>query len=613
MMKKIAFLLFIAIVGLISIVEAQQVEPPFWWTGMHNQNLQILIHKESIADLTPKVEMSGVDLVEVHKTSNPNYLFIDFKISDNAKPGFFNIDFYKGKKRKWRYQYELKKRKEGTAMRQGFDNRDVVYLLMPDRFANGNTQNDNIESMLEKADRSNPDGRHGGDIQGIANHLDYFNQLGVTAIWINPLLENNMPAYSYHGYAITDYYQVDPRFGSNQDYVDLVTKAKSKNIKIIMDMVFNHCGLNHWWMKDLPSEDWIHQFDQFTRSNYRAEALMDPHASKHDQMIMSDGWFDRSMPDLNQKNPFLAKYLIQNSIWWIEYAGLSGIRMDTYPYSDQDFMREWVKAVFDEYPNFNIVGEAWLQTIAHTAYFQNNTFPSVKKNGILGTVTDFPVCYAANAALVEKGGWTDGMAKLYMVLSQDFVYSNADSNLVFLDNHDINRFATNVNSDWQKWEMGMTFLLTTRGIPMLYYGGELMMEGDKSKGDADLRRDFPGGWEGDSVDAFTGTNLTDNQTKALELTKSLLALRNNNPALQSGRLTHFTPETNAYIYFRSKDGKRFMIVLNNNEHPLPLTMSKYAEMVQGFKKYRTYGQTEFMTIPEKIKVPAKSTTIFEFE
>jgi glycosidase len=610
-MKFGKILLVLLILNLASY--SQKVEPPFWWVGMTNPNLQLMVYKNNIANYSPSIDNKNVELVEVHLTENPNYVFIDITIKDNAKSGTFNIDFYKKNKKKWTYKYELKERRPNSALRKGFSSEDIMYLLMPDRFSNGNASNDNVDGMLEKANRSNPDGRHGGDIQGISNHLDYLHNLGVTALWINPLLENNMKDYSYHGYAITDYYNIDPRFGSNQDYIDMVQKAKAENIKVVMDMVFNHCGSNHWWMKDLPSNDWIHQFDKFTRSNYRGEALMDPHASKIDRELMHDGWFDSSMPDLNQKNPFLAKYLIQNSIWWIEYADLGGIRMDTYPYADYDFMTEWVSAVYKEYPNFNIVGEAWLQTISQTAYFQSTTFPNDKKASRLHSVTDFPLCYAANNSLNEEDSWTNGMAKLYMTLSQDFVYANADSNLIFLDNHDINRFATNIDSDFKKWKMGMVFLMTTRGIPMIYYGGEFMMTGDKSKGDANLRKDFPGGWKGDSVDVFSGVNMSKYQIESLEFTKKLFALRNSNKALQTGKLTQYIPQNNTYVYFRYNDTNCFMIVMNNGEKESTLNLSRFEESMSNYKSIKSFQQNGFDKIPPQLIIPAKSAMIYELK
>ncbi len=593
-------------------IKAQQVEPPFWWVGMHNDVVQIMIHHDEIAKLELKTESTDVEIVKVNKLENPNYVFVDLRIKKEAKAGEVELNFY-GKKRRPQYtiNYELKERRANSAQRKGFGQEDVVYLLMPDRFANGNTDNDNVKGYPEQADRNNPDGRHGGDLQGIENNLDYLQELGISAIWLNPVMENNMPAVSYHGYAITNFYKIDARFGSNDDYLKMVQTAKSKDIKIVMDMVFNHCASEHYWMKDVPALNWFHNFEEFTRSNYRGGTLMDPHASNYDKKIMSHGWFDKTMPDLDQTNPFLAKYLVQNSIWWVEYADLGGIRMDTYPYSDHDFMNNWVAAVYAEYPNFNIVGEAWLQTVANTAYFQNSTFSKIKSPSKLNTVTDFPLCYAMNSAFNEKDSWTDGVASLYMTLAQDFVYSNADSNLIFLENHDIDRFASNIGGDFAKWKMGMTFLMTSRGIPMLYYGGEFMTEGRGHKSHGYMRTDFPGGWEGDSTDVFAGTNMTEKQQKSLAFSKYLLKLRKEHTALQTGKLTHYIPKDNYYVYFRTNDKETFMIIMNNSDEDYNLKLHDFAESMKGYTKFKNVESGEIENISKEIMLDAKSATIFE--
>ncbi len=610
MFKKISTALFL-LFFIINISYSQKVEPPFWWVGMKNSNLQLLVHGDNISELTPKINYKSVEIIDVHRTSNKNYLFIDLKINSDAKAGSFDIEFYNGKKKRNKYSYELKERCYNSSERIGISSKDIIYLLMPDRFANGNTENDNVKGMLEKANRNNPDGRHGGDLQGISNNLDYFNQLGITSVWINPILENNMPNYSYHGYAITDYYKVDARFGSNEDYVNLIAKAHKKNIKIIMDMVFNHCGLNHWWMNDLPSTDWVHQFDKFTRSNYRAEVLSDPYASKMDKKIMSEGWFDHSMPDLNQKNKYLANYLIQNSIWWIEYANIDGIRMDTYPYSDQDFMRNWENRVHQEYPNFNIIGETWLQTEVQTAYFQNEhdiTSSTVNSANIL---TDFPLAYAINSALNEQDSWTGGLSKLYYVLSKDFVYTEPNKLLIFVDNHDIDRFYSTQGKDFAKWKMGMTFLMTTRGIPLIYYGTEYLSDGLKNNGDAQLRKDFLGGWEGDSINVFANENMSKQQMEAMSYLKSLIKLRNENTELQSGKLIQYIPNDGIYVYFRSSKSKAFMIVLNNTDKDKTLKLNYYKESLENFSTIKEFGKDESMKIPPQVQLKAKSATIYE--
>ncbi len=611
MRKRISFAIYFFIFVLSTT--AQRIEPSFWWIDMHNTSLQLMVHHKDIGNLTPKIDEKSIELKAFHKAESANYLFLDLEIAATAKAGKIKIDFYEGKSKKLSLDYELKNREPNSAQRLGFGPQDVIYMLMPDRFANGNPNNDSPAEMLEKADRSNPNGRHGGDVAGIHQNLEYISKLGITALWINPLLENNQPKYSYHGYAITDFYRVDPRFGSNEDYKNLVKAAQQQGIKVMMDMVFNHCGDHHWWMRDLPFQDWVHQFSEFTRSNYRSEALMDPHASAQDQKLMNDGWFDHSMPDLNQKNPFLARYLIQNSIWWIEYAGLQGVRMDTYPYSDQTFMAQWVDAVMSEYPNFNIVGEAWLQTVPHTAYFQSSTFPQAKAPSHLQSVTDFPLNYALNAAFNQKEGWTEGMANLYMVLAQDFVYQNADSNVIFLDNHDITRFATQVEMNIEKYKMGITFLLTTRGIPQLYYGDEIMLPGNKSEGDASLRPDMPGGWLTDKSNVFNNQNLDQRQSDVLDYTRKILHLRKQHLALQSGKLLHYIPQDGVYVYFRFDAGERFMIIFNNNDQPKDIDITRFEEGLNGAKSIKSMEDNEFQSIMYHFMLPQKSAQIFQLK
>jgi len=442
----------------------RHVEPPFWWTGMADNTLQIMVYGRSVASTKPQINYPGVEITQIHRTGNPNYLFIDLTISPDALPGQFPISFPgQGRPKKpLTYTYELRRREEGSAQRPGIDPNDVIYMLMPDRFANGDPSNDNMPGMTEQADRSNPDGRHGGDLKGIIDNVSYFSdRVGASVLWINPLLENNMPRYSYHGYATTDYYRIDPRFGTNEDYRQLSDLLKQRGMKLMKDMVFNHCGLHHWWMDDLPASSWVHTFPEFTRSNYRAETLMDPYASYPDRTEMLTGWFDTSMPDLNQKDPFLARYLIQNSIWWIEFAGLNGIRMDTWPYANTQFMANWIDAVMKEYPNFFILGETWLQKESHTAWFQQNPGSAVNPNANLLYLTDFPLHYAMNRAFRSHDSWTTGVADLYYVLAQDFLYHKPDNLVIFPDNHDLMRYFTEQENNLDRWKMGMTFLFIT--------------------------------------------------------------------------------------------------------------------------------------------------------
>jgi len=586
---------------------------------MAEPQLQLLVYGDELSELNVLINNPLVKLKEVHTVENPNYLFIDLEItteglSAKQQSHYFDIIFEYQREVVATHRYELKPRKEGSAEREGFDNSDVIYLLMPDRFANGDPSNDNHPQMLEKVERSNPNGRHGGDIAGILERLDYLEESGVSALWINPLLENNMEAYSYHGYAITDFYRVDPRFGTNEDYLELVEKCHDRGIKVIMDQVFNHCGSNHWWIKDIPSEDWVHQFPEYTPSNYRGETIMDPYASEKDKKRMLRGWFDRTMPDMNQNNPFLANYLIQNSIWWVEHAGLNGIRMDTYPYSYADFMKRWVKRMDAEYPNFRILGEAWLQKEAHTAYFLRDTLQRFGYNTHLNTVTDFPMHYALAEAFNEEDSWTEGLARLYYTLTQDYLYSDAMNTVVFADNHDLSRYFTLVHEDLDKWKMGMAFLYTTRGIPMIYYGTEILMTGEESEGHGYIREDFPGGWPGDTVDAFTAGGRTDLQNEAFNYLRALINWRKTKEVIHSGSLMHFIPDDGLYVYFRYNDDDAVMVVMNNNESdPRTAELSDFDEITGQYSVMK-----DIMTGKEKplegiLTVEAKSVLIFDLE
>ena len=614
-MKKIIILSLLCFLFLQSFSQPNpRIEPPFWWTGMKVPDLQLLVYADNIASTAPRLVYPGVKLLKVNKTDNPDYLFLDLQISNEARAGVFRIDFQRDEDVSYSYEYELKERSPGSSERQGFGPDDVIVLLMPDRFANGNPDNDDMPGMLEKADRQNPDGRHGGDLKGISDHLGYLNDMGFTAIWINPVLENNNPKYSYHGYAITDFYKLDPRIGTNEEYGKLVADCHKKNMGVIMDMVFNHCGHMHWWMQNLPSEDWVHQWPEFTRTNYRAPVNSDPHASEYDFRRMQDGWFDTSMPDLSQKNEFVANYLIQNSIWWVEYAGLDGIRMDTYPYSDQEFMARWIMRIMKEYPNFNVVGEAWLQKEAITSYYAGSESERFGYNSFLPSVTDFPLHFAMQKAFHEDESWTEGMARLYYVLAQDFLYDDPLTNVIFADNHDLSRFYSLMGEDFDKYKMGMVFLMTTRGIPMVYYGTEILMTGEENMGHGYIREDFPGGWQGDKINAFTGEGMDEKQAEAQEFLSLLQNWRKDKEVLHSGKLLHFVPESGIYVYFRTNDEEVIMVVLNNNnrERKMPLP-ERFDECLNGKRKaYEVITQTEIEDIKD-IFLPPKSAMILEIK
>lgn len=594
-------------------IQLKHVEPPFWWKGFKNPELQVMVHAPNIASTTVTIEKGDITLSSVEKVENPNYLFLNLYIPPKTKQNKVLISFTKGGKVVSFYSYEIKERRSGSANRQSFSSSDVIYLLMPDRFANGDTTNDNLPGMRQLAERSNPDGRHGGDLKGIQNHVDYIAELGATAVWVNPVMENNMSVYSYHGYAITDYYKVDARYGSNEDYVKLNQAFHQRGVKVIMDMVFNHCGIEHWWMSDLPQQDWVSQWNEFTRTSYRSSVVTDPYDAELDHIQFNTGWFDKTMPDLNQHNKFLANYLIQNSIWWIEYADLDGIRQDTHPYPFKDFMADWCKTVLNEYPNFNIVGECWLTTPAGIAYWQKDARNADKYNSNLPSVFDFAMYDALRMGLSEKDGWSTGIARLYEILCQDFVYSDPSKIVVFADNHDVNRFLDSQNDDIRKLKMAMAFILTSRGIPEVYYGTEVLLSTGVDKGDGSKRKDFPGGWLGDQVNGFSGVNLSDEQKDMQKYMRLLMNWRKNKEVVHSGKLTQFIPKDGVYVYFRSNEKEAVMVAMNNNEVDKKLESNRYVDFLEKFKSGKeVISGSDFLDL-NAITVPAKSAIIIELK
>jgi len=614
---NIRLIITVFLIGLLhSGLQAQKVgleriDPPFWWAGMENNNLQLMVYGENISATKPQIEYPGVQLKTVIAVESPNYLFINLVVDDSAKAGTFSIDFYKRKRKVASYTYELKTRDTNPDLHQGFDNSDVIYLLMPDRFSNGDTTNDNTPDMLDTADRSNSLGRHGGDIQGISNHLDYLDELGVTAVWTTPLLENNMPKQSYHGYAITDYYKIDPRFGTNEDYKNLVKEAHKKGLKIIMDMVANHCGTGYYWNSDLPSQDWYNQWPEFTRSNYRVAVQSDPNASQADYDKMVKGWFDQTMADLNQHNELLAEFLIQNTIWWIEYSGIDGIRQDTYPYSYKDFMAKWMQRILEEYPNFNVVGEVWLDYPPITAYWMDNENNADGYRSHLTNVFDFPLSTAIARAFNEDEGWSSGTMRLYELLSQDFLYSNPLNIVTFSTNHDADRFFNKMQKDYRKFKLGMIFLMTTRGIPQVYYGGEILMTGREHDGHGYIREDFPGGWADDSKNAFTEQGRNEEQEEAHYFMKRLLKWRKTNQAVQYGDLVQYLPENGVYVYFRHFKGESVMVILNNISENRTIDLGRFEKDLAGFTKRKNALTQQSINSLDELNVPAKSGLIIE--
>lgn len=551
-----------------------RVEPPHWWVGMKNPDVQLMIHGERIAEWEFSSKDPFVHVVDVQAQKNPNYAFVKLMVTPEAKAGEVELEMKKGNKKET-LTYTLKERREGSADREGFSTEDVVYLITPDRFANGDPSNDEVEEMEEGLDRTDKLGRHGGDIKGIRDHLDYIDQMGFTALWSCPVIENAQPKYSYHGYSSTDFYRVDPRMGTNTDYVALSAEVKERDMKLVMDMIMNHIGSGHWWMDDHPSEDWVNNGWEYLWNRHFRSTLHDPHSAASDSLSMTDGWFAETMPDLNQRNPFLATYLIQNSIWWIEEADLDGIRMDTYPYPDKDFMADWSCAVMKEYPNFNIVGEEWTLNPAYISHWQRGNkrgYPSC-----VPSMFDFPVQRALIDALNEEESWWGGWNKLYEAIAQDYQYPEANNLMIFGDNHDMDRFYLQVGEDLAKYKLGMTFLLTTRGIPQIYYGTELLMVNSEKDDHGLIRIDFPGGWKGDATNGFTGKNLPEDQKEAQAFLKKVLNWRQTAEVVHDGSLLHYGPEKATYVYFRKRGDKNLMVVLNKNKEAIELGLERFQE------------------------------------
>lgn len=587
-----------------------KIEPAFWWSGMKSPELQLMIHGANIADYQASVSTPGIRVNQCVRLDSPNYLIVYLELKD-AKPSSFDILFAKGKEH-FSYSYELKTRRADAAKVKGFDSSDVLYLIMPDRFANGNSSNDQIPMHTAyKVDRENPNARHGGDLAGIEQHLDYIKDLGVTAIWLNPVLENDMEGGSYHGYATTDYYRIDSRFGTNSEYVSLVEKAHQKGLRVVMDMIFNHCGSDHPWMKDIPSHDWFNNLDHYVQTNHDKEIYFDPYVSAYDKSTFLDGWFVPTMPDLNQKNPHLAKYLIQNSIWWIEYAGIDGIRQDTYPYADADMMRRWCKEVMTEYPDFNIVGEAWMNFTIGSAYWQKGSRLNFGEDTGLKTVMDFNLMDIAGKAFGEETGDGSGLHDIFMHMCYDYVYADIFHVLRFLENHDTDRFLKEMPTSLNAFKQAVTFLLTIPGIPQLYYGQELLMNGTKSKSDGYVRRDVPGGWPGDKANWFEASGRSDIQNEAWTFMQKILKWRQGNEVISKGSMKHFMLNQGVYVYQRSYNGKSVLVVMNGSSKNVVLPLDRYAEVLQGKASGMDVISGKSVVLDKELKLSPKEILLLE--
>lgn len=614
-MKFFIIILLFCISGFSVFAEKgtiDRVEPPFWWAGMKSNQLQLMVHGDNIAGSTVVIEYPGVSVQSVASPENPNYLFVNLDLATDVKPGEFDLVFSKNKKL-INYKYELKAREKGSAARIGFNSSDVIYLITPDRFANGNPNNDNVEGMKETANRADYNGRHGGDIQGMINSLDYLEEMGFTSIWVNPVLENNMTQVSYHGYSTTGFYKVDSRYGSNEEYLQLKTELEKRGMKLIMDMIFNHCGSEHWWLNDMPSKDWFNYYPDYKITNHRRTVNQDPHASDIDKKIMADGWFVPTMPDLNQNNPFMANYLIQNAIWWTEHARLDGIRMDTYPYPDKKLMAEWTKRMLEEYPHFNMVGEEWSTNPAIVSYWQKGKLNADGYTSWLPGLMDFPLHNSVVTGLNEKEDWGTGLIKIYEGLANDFQYPDAGKLVIFPDNHDMSRIYTQLNENDKLLKLATTFFLTTRGIPQIFYGTEILMKNPGTGEHGVIRSDFPGGWVGDKINAFTGEGLSEKQKETQEYFKKIMNWRKNQPVIHTGKLKHYPPENGIYVYFRYNDTESVMVILNKNDEGKNLNTEHFKESLLGYTSGTDIISGMKMNNLEKINVPGGAAMIIELK
>lgn len=590
----------------------EHVEPMNWWAGMKHSQIQLLLHGENISRFT--VESPSFPIVGIIKTENPNYLFVTIETKDRNS-GKYPIRLMDKKKVVATIDYELKERQYGSANRKGFTTEDVIYLLMPDRFANVYPGGDTHPETTEKADRSNPNGRHGGDIHGIFEHFDYIKELGATTIWTTPLLEDNEETYSYHGYAQSNLYKVDPRYGNIYDFQFMVQEAHRKGLKVIKDEVPNHWSSKHWMMKDLPTQTWIHQFPSFTRSSYRTSAQMDPYRSEKDKRASEDGWFDTSMPDLNQSNPLVLNYLIQNTIWWVEFAELDGLRVDTYSYNDKEAIAKWTKEIMEEYPNFNMVGEVWMHDQAQISYWQKDSpIGSLQSyNSNLPSVMDFTLHDAFTQAFNEsEQGWDKGMVRFYENFVNDFLYKDPNNLLIFFENHDTQRF-NEYCPNIEDYKLATTLLATTRGIPQIYYGSEIGMKGDKGKGDADIRRDFPGGWPGDTNNAFIEKGRTTEQKAYFDFSKKIWNWRKGKSVIHTGSFTQFLPQNNVYVYFRHNENETVMVVINNSKEAQTLDLSRFSDFIKKHKSCLDIISGDMIPLERTLTLESKKSYILELK
>lgn len=606
-------------------VKVDRIDPTFWYAGMKNPTVQLMLYGKNIKEAEVTTDYPGATIERIVQLDSPNYLLVYLNLS-GAQPGEMTLKV-DGKKVK----YQLKQREKAGAERHGFTNEDVLYMLMPDRFASGSTDNDQIKGMNEyKNDRTQPSLRHGGDLEGIRQHLDYFNQLGVTALWFTPVLENNSPDNNgfstYHGYATTDYYRVDPRFGTNEEYKRLTDEAHAKGLKIVMDMIFNHCGLEHPWVEDMPTRDWLNTpewlekakqegkketNDLYLQTSYKLTPVLDPYASKVDLKETVDGWFVPSMPDLNQKNPHVMTYLIQNSIWWIETVGIDGIRMDTYPYADAAAMAEWMRQLNEEYPNFNVVGETWVTEPAYTAAWQGGS-KVAKINSNLKSVMDFSFFDKLNMAKNEEtDDWWKGYNRIYNSFVYDYLYPNPSSVMAFIENHDTDRFLGN-GRDTLALKQALALLLTVNRIPQLYYGTEVLMNGTKEVTDGYVRKDFPGGFPGDTHNAFTAEGRTKAENAMFNWLSRLLHWRKGNSVITKGSQTQFIPYQGVYVIARQYNGRTVLTVLNGKSTAATMQVKRYTEVIGSNARVKDVLTNRYYDLSKDLELRPRQVLVLEY-
>lgn len=595
-------------------VNIDRVEPTNWYAGMKNPSLQLMVYGKGIKQANVSTDYAGVKVDSVVRLDSPDYLLVYLNLQ-GVQPGTMKLNFEQGGKKK-QVNYEIKHRDMPGEARQGFTNADVLYMLMPDRFADGNVKNNVVKGMLDqRCVRTEPSLRHGGDLEGIRQHLDYFNELGVTTLWFTPVLENDMPSggghSSYHGYATTDYYKVDPRFGTNEDYRRLVDEAHQKGLKVVMDMIFNHCGSSHPWQINPPASDWFNQPNYGLQTSFKLTPCVDPYASEIDKRETEEGWFVSSMPDLNQNNPHVATYLIQNSIWWVETVGINGIRMDTYPYAYAAPMARWMKQLNEEYPNFNTVGETWVTQPAYTAAWQKDS-RLVKQNSNLKTVMDFAFYEAMDSCKHETtDDWWRGFNRVYNTFVYDYLYTDVNHVMAFIENHDTDRFLGE-GKDVNRLKQGLALLLTIKRIPQLYYGTEVLMNGVKKVTDGNVRKDFMGGFPGDERNCFTADGRTAAENEMFGWLSRLLHWRKGNDVIVNGTQTQFCPHNGVYVIARRHEGKTVMLMLNGLDKENKVDVKRYAELIGATAEASNVLTGEKINLTTDIPIPTHGTLLIEF-